>query len=75
MPYITEELWQHVAPKIGLGGETISKAPYPVADLSKDDAQAEADVADEIRDRRCAHHSGRNECFAWTRDSDAPDRW
>jgi Valyl-tRNA synthetase len=45
MPYITEELWQQVAPKIGLGGETISKAPYPVADPSKEDAQAEADVA------------------------------
>ena len=45
MPYITEELWQQVAPKIGLGGETISKAPYPVADPSKEDALAEADVA------------------------------
>ena len=44
MPYITEELWQQVAPRIGRGGDTISKAPYPVADPSKEDALAEADV-------------------------------
>ena len=45
MPYITEELWQQVAPLIARGGETISKAPYPVADESKIDTDAEADVA------------------------------
>ena len=44
MPYITEELWQQVAPLIGRGGDTISKAPYPVSDPSKVDAVAEADV-------------------------------
>jgi valyl-tRNA synthetase len=45
MPYITEELWQQVAPLIGKGGETISKAPYPVADPAMFNAEAEADVA------------------------------
>jgi valyl-tRNA synthetase len=44
MPYITEELWQQVAPLIGRGGGTISKAPYPVADASKVDRDAESDV-------------------------------
>ena len=45
MPYITEELWQGIAPRIGRGGATISKAPYPVADPEKLDVEAEADVA------------------------------
>ena len=44
MPYITEELWQQIAPLIGRGGDTISKAPYPVHDAGKVDASAEADV-------------------------------
>ena len=44
MPYITEELWQQVAPMIGRGGDTISKAPYPVSDATKVDTVAEADV-------------------------------
>jgi valyl-tRNA synthetase len=44
MPYITEELWQQIAPLIGRGGDTISKAPYPVYDAGKVDALAEADV-------------------------------
>ena len=44
MPYITEELWQQIAPLIGRGGDTISKAPYPVHDTGKVDPLAEADV-------------------------------
>ena len=44
MPYITEELWQQVAPLIGRGGDTVSKAPYPIADASKVDQEAESDV-------------------------------
>ena len=44
MLHITEELWQQVAPLIGGGGDTISKASYPVCDASKRDAVAESDV-------------------------------
>jgi len=29
MPYITEEIWQRVAPLAGVGGKTIMRQPYP----------------------------------------------
>ncbi|MDP3332041.1 MAG: valine--tRNA ligase [Methylococcaceae bacterium] len=32
MPFITEEIWQRVAPLAGTAGETIMLQPYPVAD-------------------------------------------
>ena len=44
MPYLTEEIWQTLAPMIGLGGDTIMTAPYPVADDAKVNEQAEADM-------------------------------
>ncbi len=44
IPYITEELWQQVAPLICRSGDTVSKAPYPISDRSKVDNLAEADV-------------------------------
>ncbi|OTG85944.1 valine--tRNA ligase [Acinetobacter sp. ANC 4558] len=44
MPYLTEEIWQTLAPMIGLGGETIMLAQYPVADQEKINEQAEADM-------------------------------
>ncbi|MEB3753919.1 valine--tRNA ligase [Acinetobacter sp. MD2(2019)] len=44
MPYLTEEIWQTLAPKIGLGGETIMMAEYPVANPEKINEQAEADM-------------------------------
>jgi len=44
MPYLTEEIWQTLAPIIGLGGETIMTAAYPVADPAKINDQAEADM-------------------------------
>ncbi|WP_159122837.1 valine--tRNA ligase [Acinetobacter variabilis] len=44
MPYLTEEIWQTLAPKLGISGETIMLAQYPVADEAKINEQAEADM-------------------------------
>lgn len=46
IPFITEELWQKVAPVAGLKkGEYIGQAAYPQSQSAKIDAQAEAHVA------------------------------
>ena len=37
MPYITEEIWQRVAPLAGKSGDSIMLQPYPAADHSKID--------------------------------------
>ena len=44
MPFITEEIWQRVAPLAGVGGETIMTATWPASDTNRRDAAAEADV-------------------------------
>ena len=44
MPFISEEIWQKVAPLAGKDGATIMCAPYPVADEARIDAEAEADI-------------------------------
>jgi len=44
MPFLTEEIWQRVGPLAGKAGDTIMLQPYPIADLTKIDEVAEADV-------------------------------
>lgn len=44
MPYLTEEIWQTLAPMIGKDGDTIMTAQYPVPEAAKINDQAEADM-------------------------------
>lgn len=50
MPYITEEIWQKIAPLAGIRGDgqgaadTIMTQPYPIGDDSKIDEVAEAEM-------------------------------
>jgi valyl-tRNA synthetase len=45
MPFITEELWQSVAPLAGKSGETISRQPFPKPNFDIADPSAERDMA------------------------------
>lgn len=40
MPFITEEIWQRVAPLAGINAETIMLQPYPIANDSEIDQDA-----------------------------------
>lgn len=42
IPFITEEIWQTVAPRLNKGGDSISQAAYPRAEPQKMDAEADA---------------------------------
>ena len=44
MPYITEEIWQRVAPLAGINAESIMLQPYPVADEARIDNNAVAEI-------------------------------
>jgi valyl-tRNA synthetase len=44
MPFLTEEVWQRVAPLAGKQGATIMLQPYPLSQPEKIDEAAEADV-------------------------------
>jgi valyl-tRNA synthetase len=44
MPFITEEIWQRVAPLAGSGGASIVLQPYPIADQGLISVAAEADI-------------------------------
>ncbi|MDM7858951.1 valine--tRNA ligase [Thiopseudomonas acetoxidans] len=44
MPFITEEIWQRIAPMAGKSGATIMLQPYPAGDNTLIDPQAEGDI-------------------------------
>jgi valyl-tRNA synthetase len=44
MPFITEEIWQQLAPLAGKNGQTIQLQPYPESDLSKVDRETEDEL-------------------------------
>jgi valyl-tRNA synthetase len=44
MPFITEELWQRVAPLAGKSGDTIMLQPYPQPQADKIDVQTEQEI-------------------------------
>ncbi|WP_366761053.1 valine--tRNA ligase [uncultured Thiodictyon sp.] len=48
MPFITEEIWQKVAPLAGVAGETIMLAPYPTAPAVSADPEGDREVVAEI---------------------------
>jgi len=44
MPFISEEVWQRVAPRLGIEGPTVMLQPFPLEDADAGDAEAEAAV-------------------------------
>ncbi len=44
IPYISEEIWQRVAPLLGIQGETIMRQPYPAGATDTIDEEAVAEI-------------------------------
>ncbi len=44
MPFITEEIWQKIAPLAGIEGDTVMLASFPQADMTRVNDQAESDI-------------------------------
>ena len=44
MPFVTEEIWQSVAKRANIDGETIMLRPYPEVSAAADNAEADADI-------------------------------
>jgi valyl-tRNA synthetase len=44
MPFITEEIWQTIAPLAGKSGPTLMLQPWPVPNAARIDPQAESDI-------------------------------
>ena len=44
MPFITEEIWQQVAPRANVKGDTIMLQPFPAVDAGADDSDAVSDI-------------------------------
>ncbi|WP_100640414.1 valine--tRNA ligase [Marinobacter salexigens] len=44
MPFITEEIWQRIAPLAGKSGDSIMQQPFPQVDPAKHDAKAVEDI-------------------------------
>ncbi len=44
MPFITEEIWQRIAPLAGKQGDSIMLQPFPAPDTSRHDTSASADI-------------------------------
>jgi valyl-tRNA synthetase len=50
VPFVTEEVWQHVAPRLGISGSSISQQPYPQVDSALMNPQAESRVVSRLID-------------------------
>ena len=44
IPFITEEIWQQIAPRLSITGDSIATQPMPQADAYAHDAAASADI-------------------------------
>jgi len=44
MPYLTEEIWQKLAPALGIASDSIMLQPYPEFDASNVDAAAQSEI-------------------------------